>query len=46
MIINAGILRVVCEKKYHKAELTRQFFKEAGVDLVVLNDEVEKYDKM
>lgn len=46
IIINAGIKRVVCEKKYHKAELTRQFFKEAGIELIVLNDEVEKYDKM
>lgn len=43
MIINAGIKRVVCEKKYHAAELTRKFFKQAGVKLVVLKKEVEKY---
>lgn len=46
IIINAGIKRVVCEKKYHKAELTRQFFKEAGIELVVLNDDIEKYANM
>jgi len=46
MIINAGIKRVVCEKKYHKAEITREFFKKAGVKLEVLNDEVEKYEGM
>lgn len=45
-IINAGIKRVVCEKKYHAADLTRRFFAEAGVELVVLNDEVETYEKM
>ncbi len=43
MIINAGIKRVVCEKKYHAAELTRKFFKQAKVKLVVLKKEVEKY---
>jgi len=43
MIINAGIKRVVCQKKYHAAEFTRKFFKEAGVALVVLSDEVEEY---
>jgi len=45
MIINAGIKRVVCEKKYHTAKLTREFFKQAGVELVVLKDEVETYDR-
>jgi dCMP deaminase len=43
MIINAGIRRVVCEKMYHAGELTRKFFKDAGVELVVLSDEVEEY---
>lgn len=43
MIINAGIRRVVCEKRYHAGEMTRQFFKDAGVELVVLNEEVEDY---
>lgn len=43
IIINSGIKRVVCEKRYHDATLTREFFKQAGVDLVVLSNEVEKY---
>lgn len=43
MIINAGIRRVVCEKRYHDAGLTREFFRQAGVELVVLNDDVEEY---
>ncbi len=43
MIINAGVKKVVCERQYHAAEMTRKFFKDAGVDLVVLNNEVENY---
>ncbi len=43
MIINAGIKRVVAEKRYHAAHLTRQIFQEAGVQLDVLYDEVEQY---
>jgi dCMP deaminase len=45
MIINAGIKRVVCEKRYHVDEDSVALFKEACVELVVMNDEVEKYDK-
>lgn len=43
MIINAGIKRVVCKKRYHAARDTRDFFKQAGIELVVLNDEIEEY---
>lgn len=43
MIINAGIRRVVVEKRYHGAKRTREVFKRAGVKLVVLYDELEKY---
>jgi len=45
MIISAGIKRVVCEKKYHSGQETRDLFRDAGVELVVLKDEVEEYDK-
>ena len=44
-MINAGIKRVVCLKRYHAAELSEEFLKEAGVQLDVLNDDLEKYDK-
>lgn len=44
IIINAGIKRVVCEKRYHAAQLTRKLFKEAGVKLEVFCDETEKYE--
>lgn len=46
LIINSGIKRVVCEKRYHGAEISRDFLKKAGVDLLVLNDETETYENM
>ncbi|MFA5134463.1 MAG: cytidine/deoxycytidylate deaminase family protein [Patescibacteria group bacterium] len=44
MIINAGIRRVVAEKRYHAAERSREVFRKAGVELEVLSDETEQYD--
>jgi len=44
MIINAGIKRVVCEKRYHADADSVELFKQAGVELVIMNNEVEKYD--
>jgi len=43
MIINVGIRRVVCEKKYHRGGLTRRVFKQAGVKLEVMNEKIERY---
>jgi len=43
-IINSGIKRVVCEMQYHAADTTRKFFKDAKIELVVLNPVVEKYE--
>jgi dCMP deaminase len=43
MIINAGIERVVAEKDYHDSNLTKEFFKQAGVKLEILTNEVEEY---
>ena len=45
MLINAGIKRVVAEMRYHAADRSREIFKKAGVELVVLNDAVEQYEK-
>jgi len=44
MIINAGIKRVVCEKRYHADEDTINMFEQAEIALSIVNDEVEKYD--
>lgn len=43
LIINCGIERVVCEKKYHAGEETEQMFDQAGIKLEYFNDEVMKY---
>lgn len=45
MIINSGIVRVVAEMQYHAASLSREVFKKAGVELVVLHTKVEEYEK-
>jgi dCMP deaminase len=45
MIINAGIKRVVCDKRYHADSDTIDMFKQAGIELHIMNNEVEKYDK-
>ena len=42
-IINAGIVRVVAQRRYHRAQLTREWFSQAGVKLDVLHDEDQKY---
>lgn len=34
MIINAGIKRVVAARRYHDAQLSKEFFKQAGIELV------------
>ena len=44
MIINAGIKRLVCEKRYHADKDTFDLFKKAGIEVVVMSNEVEKYD--
>ncbi len=45
LIINCGIVRVVCEKKYHSAEESEKMFEEAGVELEYKSTEVEQYEK-
>ena len=45
MIINSGIQRVVCERHYHAGKDTKELFDKVGVKLVVMNNEVEEYDR-
>jgi dCMP deaminase len=44
LIINCGIVRVVCEKKYHAGKESEELFRTAGVKLYYFNDEVEVYE--
>ena len=45
-IINAGIVRLVPKKDYHGASRTKEIFKQAGIEFIVLNNEMESYPDM
>jgi dCMP deaminase len=42
-IIRVGIVKVMCEKKYHQGAISEDMFKKANVELVFKQDEVVKY---
>jgi len=43
LIINCGITRVVCERKYQRGGESEEMFAQAGVEVVYKYDEVQKY---
>ena len=43
LIISSGIVRVVAEKRYHDAKDTIEMFKQAGIILEHLSDNIEEY---
>jgi dCMP deaminase len=43
LIINCGIKRVVCEKKYHAGAESEEMFAKAGVQLEFFSEEILKY---
>lgn len=45
MIINCGIKRVVCEFKYHSGSESEKMFRQLGIELKFMHDEVMKYGK-
>ena len=45
LIINCGIVRVVCENRYHSAEESEEMFNQAGIQLDYVSEEVLKYKK-
>lgn len=46
ILINSGVVRVVSAKDYHASKRSKEVLKEAGVDLEILNKEVEVYGNM
>ncbi|HAL65028.1 MAG: CMP/dCMP deaminase zinc-binding protein [Bacteroidetes bacterium 38_7] len=44
LIINCGIKRVVCEKKYHAGQESEKMFAQAGIQLDYMSAEMMKYD--
>ena len=44
LIINCGIVRVVCERKYHAGGESEELFRQAGVAIEYKYDEIQEYD--
>jgi len=45
LIINCGIVRVVCERKYHDGAESEEMFRQAGISLEFVHDEIQEYEK-
>ena len=43
LLINCGITRVVCERKYHDGEASEEMLKDAKISVDYINDEVQEY---
>lgn len=43
VIVNCGIKKVICNKKYHAGADTRKLFKKAGIEFKVLSEEIQRY---
>ena len=43
LIINCGIKRVVCERRYHAGQESEEMFRTAGVELDYQYDELQEY---
>lgn len=44
MIISVGIKRVVAKKRYHADTLSLELFKNTGVELDIIENEIEEYE--
>lgn len=45
MIINSGVKKVICEKRYHAGEESEQMFRDVEVELFFFDEGVEQYSK-
>jgi dCMP deaminase len=45
LIINCGITNVICEFRYHAGQESEDMFRDAGIQLGYVNEEILKYDK-
>jgi dCMP deaminase len=45
LIIATGIVRVVCQRKYHAGRDSEALFARAGIEVAFKHDEVQPYDK-
>lgn len=44
MIINSGIARVICAKRYHAGEESERLFQTIGVPITFIDEGVERYE--
>ncbi|MBN2105192.1 cytidine/deoxycytidylate deaminase family protein [bacterium] len=44
LIINSGISRVVCERKYHAGDESEALFEQAGIELKYQYNEIQSYE--
>ena len=44
LLINCGITRVVCERRYHQAKESEEMFKQAGIELEYKYLETQEYE--
>ena len=44
MIINAGMVRVVCINDYHAGDRSKEIFKEAGIKYELVNKGIQQYE--
>lgn len=45
MIVNAGIKRIVCEKRYHAGGESEIMFRQVGLEVDYFDDSVEQYER-
>lgn len=45
LLINCGIKRIVCERKYHAGAESEAMFKKVGIALEYVHEEVQEYKK-
>ena len=43
LLINCGIKRVVCERRYHAGAESEEMFKKVGIELEFVHDEIQQY---
>ena len=44
LLINCGITRVVCERRYHQARESEEMFNQAGIELEYKYHEIQEYE--
>jgi dCMP deaminase len=43
LIINCGIVRVVCQRRYHDGADSEEMFRKVGIKLEFIHDEIQQY---